>query len=517
MGGSFLGNNARARAAKQRNSVSVASFQANLASLTAGYDRRKQEWGHQAALAEKEIEQIDKQIAAAQIRVAIAEKERENLEMQIEHAQEVHDLLSGKYTNDQLYSWMVSQVSGIYFQSYQMAYDLAKRAEKAYQRELGVTVSSFISFGYWDSLKKGLMAGEKLQYDLRRMEMSYLDQNKREYEITKHISLAALIQLRETGKCSFNLPEALFDLDYPGHCLRRIKNVSLTVPCVTGPYTGVNCTLTLLKSSIRRDAALLDGRYGRDVANGDLRFTDSFGTIQSIVTSAGQNDPGLFEANLRDERYLPFEGAGVISDWSVEMPADFRAFDYGTISDLILHLRYTARAAGGALKTQAVVELQDAVNAIVQTEGGEGLARLFSARHEFPGEWRRFLNPADATSLNALKLTFTRDRFPFLFQGKTISVDEIEVYLKVNEEFVDAYNQSSLTCYLEEGAAAPTNLLGLADWNGLLQGRRSNLSWPAPFRPEEGEWTLTVLRNTAERLDPNALDDIFVVCHYTIS
>jgi hypothetical protein len=199
------------------------------------------------------------------------------------------------------------------------------------------------------------------------------------------------------------------------------------------------------------------------------------------------------------------------------MPADFRAFDYDTISDLILHFRYTAREAGGALKTQAVVELQDAVNAIVQAEGGEGLARLFSARHEFPGEWRRFLNPADATSLNALKLTLTRDRFPLLFQGKSISVDEIEVYLKVNEEFVGPYNQSSLTCYLEEGAVAPTNLLGLADWNGLLQGRKSNLSWPAPIRPEEGEWTLTVSRNTAERIATNALDDIFVVCRYTIS
>jgi hypothetical protein len=28
-------------------------------------------------------------------------------------------------------------------------------------------------FGYWDSLKKGLLAGEKLQYDLRRLETAY--------------------------------------------------------------------------------------------------------------------------------------------------------------------------------------------------------------------------------------------------------------------------------------------------------------------------------------------------------
>ena len=40
--------------------------------------------------------------------------------------------------------------------------------------------------------------------------------------------------------------------------------------------------------------------------------------VQSIVTSHGQNDSGLFELNFRDERYLPFEGAGAISNggWS---------------------------------------------------------------------------------------------------------------------------------------------------------------------------------------------------------
>ena len=79
---------------------------------------------------------------------------------------------------------------------------------------------------------------------------------RREYEITKSVSLVlfdpwALITLKETGQCAVNLPEALFDMDYPGHYFRRLKTVSLTIPCVTGPYTSVNCTLTLLNSKIR--------------------------------------------------------------------------------------------------------------------------------------------------------------------------------------------------------------------------------------------------------------------------
>jgi Tc toxin complex TcA C-terminal TcB-binding domain len=43
----------------------------------------------------------------------------------------------------------------------------------------------------------------------------------------------------------------MFDLDYPGLYLRRIKNVAMSIPCVASPYVGVHCRLQLLKSSIR--------------------------------------------------------------------------------------------------------------------------------------------------------------------------------------------------------------------------------------------------------------------------
>jgi len=74
----------------------------------------------------------------------------------------------------------------------------------------------------------------------------------------------------------------------------------------------------------------------------DSRFIDYYSTGQSIVTSNAQNDGGMFETNLRDERFLPFEGAGAESTWKLELPAEFRQFDYSSISDVILHLRYTA-------------------------------------------------------------------------------------------------------------------------------------------------------------------------------
>src|SRR5262249_22056120 len=156
-------------------------------------------------------------------------------------------------------------------------------------------------FGYWDSLKQGLLAGEKLSYDLRRMEMARLEAPA-EFEITKNVSLAlldptALVMLKQTGSCFVELPEALFDADHPGHTHRRIKSISLTIPCVTAPYSSVNCKLTLLRNSMRI-ASTDEDDYPRKTDNGkpvdDGRFLDDFAPIQSIITSTGINDSGRF-------------------------------------------------------------------------------------------------------------------------------------------------------------------------------------------------------------------------------
>ena len=203
-GGGNLGASFSADAAKSRGESEWNTYQATKLSTDASYDRRFDDWKFQQRLAKKELKQVEKQIIAAQIRLALAEKERDNHAIQLEQSREVKDFLTGKFSNQELYGWLVSQTSAIYFQSYKLAYDLAKRAEKAYQRETGEHGSTYIAYGYFDSMKKGLLSGDRLHHDLQRMEFDYLNNNRREYEITKHVSLAAvdpvaLLNLITTG------------------------------------------------------------------------------------------------------------------------------------------------------------------------------------------------------------------------------------------------------------------------------------------------------------------------------
>ncbi|MCP9448641.1 MAG: neuraminidase-like domain-containing protein [Nitrospira sp.] len=478
-GGNNLGSALQAAAGVMSMRATHYAHDANMASIQGAHERRWAEWKLQEELASKELEQIDKQIAAAEIRLAIAEKDLENHDRQIENAKGVDAFMREKFTNQELYNWMVSQVSGLYFQGYQMAYELAKRTERALRHELALPDANFITFGHWDNLKKGLLAGEKLHHDLKRMEVAYLERNRREYELTKHVSLAqlnplALLQLKQTGECEFAIPEMLFDLDHPGHYMRRIKAVSLTIPCVVGPYTSVGAKLTLTRSRFRTNADIAAGyAYG---GPDDDRFAHDPIGIQSIATSTAQRDAGLFELNFGDDRYLPFEGAGAVSEWHLELPGEHRQFDYHTISDVILHVQYTAREGGDLLHDAAVAQITQ----LVEDGRAAGSVRLFSVRHEFPGEWHRFKTQTPpAGHRHELALTLRPEHYPFWAQGRLNGVSRIDLLARSS--------RSGVTIADRAIDGNTDNLNRDAALGDLLVGRLTAI--PLPTRPT-GEVTL---------------------------
>jgi hypothetical protein len=402
--------------------------QAGIASRTAGYQRRADEWTLQANLAARELVAVGRQIIASLIAEQVAYHDYLTVKTQVQQAKDVQSFLQTKFTSAVFYDWMQSDLSGLYYQYYRFACDTARQAEQTMKQELmrpELDGTQFIQFNYWDSGHQGLLSGEALYLDIKRMELAYYDNNKRELELTRHVSLRqldplALLALRITGSCTITVPEWLFDMGCPGHYMRRIKTVGLSVPSVVGPYTSVNCTLSLLSSSVRVSPLLAGGGYARDTGQEDSRFVDYFGSTDTIVTSTGSMDSGMFETNLRDERFLPFEGAGAISTWSLSLPAELPAFDYTTVSDVILHIRYTARQAGDPLGSQATKELVT----MLDTAGQSSQTLLFCLRYDFPTQWAAFVNGG-----GDFAVTLEKQFFPYAVQGaKKLTVDALTLY-----------------------------------------------------------------------------------------
>ena len=521
----------------------MASNDSAMASTEAGFERRWDDWKLQERLADKDLDQLDSQIAAAELRVSIAEKELENHILQIENAKATDEFMRAKYTNFELYQWQVGQISGVYFQSYKLAYDLAKRAERCLRFELGVQDSNYIQFGYWDSLRKGLLSGEKLQYDLRRLETAYLEQSRREFELTKHISLAlldplALVQLKETGRSFFNLSEEIFDLDFPGHYFRRIKSVSLTLPCVAGPYTTISCTLRLLKNCLRINTANGDNGYPRNIDDqglpaDDARFIENNIPVRAIAASNAQNDSGVFELSFRDERYLPFEGAGVVSQWSFELFTDLpannpnpglpdfgkplRQFNYDTISDVVLHLKYTAREDAGVFKNGTINNLRQ----YFRDEGLSNSLRMFNLRQEFTEQWHRFLFPTNPDADNVLELEMTSNLFPLRDQGKILKIQNIWLLARCREE--EGYSVV-ITPSSPEGSPVESITMVLArvkinEYGDLHFSTKSKKDIPPladitiDFSPQPVKWLLKMTGPNGKIQDAE-VNDLLVVVRY---
>jgi hypothetical protein len=444
----------------------VEEFQGQRASKTAGYTRRADEWTLQCRQAAHELAHIGRQLIGSLLAEQVARREYLNAGVQIEQANETGQLLRDKFTNEELYGWMQGEMSRLYYEYYRFAFDLARKAEQAVKQELmrpEVDGLDFIKFNYWDAGRNGLLSGETMLLDLRRMEMAYHEHNKREYELTRHVSLRqlapeALLALKATGTCEVTIPEWLLALDAPSLYMRRLRYVSLSIPCVTGPYASVNCTLSLLKSTVRISPALLDGEYARQGSE-DTRFRDYVGAIQSVVTSGSADDSGMFEVNLRDERRLPFDGCGAESTWRLELPAEFRQFDYTTISDVLIHLRYTAREGGKMLGEKAVAHLQQAVG----EAAAAGMTLMFGLSQDFPSEWHRFCSGEG--TFNAV---IRRSDFPYLTGGRTIQIDGVSLFSGTGGELRTLTPQIDVAALGDALAAQSELTLSLPDDDEVL-------------------------------------------------
>ena len=440
IGGDWLAGAANFGAGILRALATWQQNQGAMAARTAGYQRRADDWFLQANLAARELSQLGRQILASLLTEQAAGAEYTTTKAQVGQAQAVLAFMQTKFSNAQLYGWMQGQLSSLYYQYYRLALDTARKAEATAKWELmrpELDSTTYIQPNYWDSGHQGLLSGEALGYDIKRLDMDYLTYNLRELELTRHVSLrqldpAALLNLKITGSCTVTIPEWLYDRDCPGHYMRRLKSVAISVPSVVGPYTSVNCSLSLQSSSVRISSELSGGSYARSGSD-DARFVDYFGTVDSIVTSSATSDSGMFETNLRDDRFLPFEGNGAISTWALSLPS-IPAFDYSTITDVVLHIRYTARDGGAALGTPATKYL----NTLPPAAGGGGpaptLALLLSLRHDFPTQWYAFMTGGSAPFTAPL----TIDYFPYMVQNATLSIASIGVYAANGDELAVA-------------------------------------------------------------------------------
>lgn len=358
------------------NTAFSLSTTAGVLTETDAYRRRRDEWKLQLDSAENELKQLDKQEAALNARREATGMQRDYLQTQQRQMTEQLQLLKSRFTSQQLYSWLRSRLSTIFWQFYDVSVTAALRAEQSWQFETGQSSQRFIRPGAWQQSSGGLLCGESLLLDLAHMEKAWLDWDKRALEVTRTVSLAEVLKHAKPGDAAvpgltdgirkilatpsatctwadatigslthglhLNSGEGTLDVginlaalnipaNYPSAlgAVRRIKNISVSLPALVGPYQDIRAVLTYSESGVTLPAG-----------------------CGAIAVSHGVNDSGQFQLDFNDPRYLPFEGVvlpapaqdnqGTLTLRFPSAQSDQKAL-LSSLNDIILHIRYTIR------------------------------------------------------------------------------------------------------------------------------------------------------------------------------
>jgi hypothetical protein len=226
----------------------------------------------------------------------------------------------------------------------------------------------------------------------------------------------------------------------------------------------------------------------------------------AIATSHGQNDSGMFELNFNDERFLPFEGAGAVSAWRLDLPRANNQFDLATVSDVILHVRYTARPSGDSNLAQA------ANNNLAAVLPPLGL-RMLVLNQDFSSQWYRFLHP-EAGQDQAMSFTLGMEHLPFYARGKA------NINLTALSLIVEGAQGISYRVELTPpaGPVSPDNAL---DPDPIYGGRQSMVK--GGFAPQArilGDWRLKIQRADAadfRSLPPEDIQNAYLVLGFKTS
>jgi hypothetical protein len=463
----------------------------------ASYERRKQDWVLNRNLARQDIRIGNQQIRLSQDRLRIVNQEHHISELQSDHARGTLEFLTNKFTNAELYDWMSGVLEGVYASFLQQATAVAQLAEQQLQFERQLDRRFIIQTDYWSyprsleatllgetSDRRGLTGSARLLQDLSLLDQYAFSTDRRKHELSKTISLAQISpvefqQFRESGTLPFVTQMEWFDRDFPGHYLRLIKRVRVSVLALAPPVDGIRATLKrqgvsyVVSNADRGDMVSLPG------SSDTIAFTNP-------ISASGQFE---MELQPQNEMRRPFESDGVAASWLLELPKAANQFDYNTIADVLITIDYTALYSDD-YRRRVIAKLDRRFSA----------DRAFSFRRDFPDQWYDLNHPEQSNEPMVVQFETLRGDFPANIEG--LDIRQVVLYVARKDGFRQEIKVRRLR-YQPEGGVwlGGVDDQNLDTVNGILSTRTGYFADWDEFRGKTpvGEWELALTDSTEIR------------------
>jgi hypothetical protein len=412
----------------------AASTGGQIAQTLASFERRERDWQFQRGLARKDGEIGDQQVQLARNQQRLAGQEQDLARRQQDHAQAVATFLATRFTNAELFEWMSGVLGRVYAFFLQQATALAQLAEAQLAFERQELPAGFVAGDYWRDAttdaaapdRRGLTGSARLLQDVHRLDQYAFDTDRRKLHLTQTFPLSQIAafelqQFRETGVLTFATPQELFDREFPGHYLRLVRQVSVSLIALLPAGRGVRATLSA--SGVSRTI----------VARGSFEVVTLRRQPEAIAFTSPTNATGLFDLEPEGGLLLPFEGMGVDTVWQLELPKAANPFDYRSIADVLLTIKYTALDSA-EYRQQVVRELD-------RRFSGD---RSFSIHNQFPDAWYELNNPDTVEPERRMRvdLPLTADDLPPHIQD--LRVEHVSLFAMRADALADELTIASL-------------------------------------------------------------------------
>jgi hypothetical protein len=487
-----------------------ASSVSSAASMQAGFERREQEWQftHEQGLATQASAEVNAQQAA--LRTTYARRRLDLAGLRRDLATDAVQFLNAKFLNAAMYAWMVRTVREQYKRRLGYAITASYMAERALAFELQNPALRLIRFDYFDPRRDGLLGATQLQTDLSALESLRLAHTQRRLQLSKTLSLAAempaaFAAFRRSGRIVFGLPSESFDRDFPGHYLRQIKSVRVTVVALIPPREGIRATL----SNSGVSTVVVGPPYAPGFESRQLLRRP-----ESLALSAPHQATGLFVLNYDDPLLLPFEGSGVETGWQFDLPRAANAFDFDTIADVQMTIEYTALESN---------QLRSSV--IARLDRRRLLDRAFSLRQHFPDEWYRLHHPDQVAPAERMVATLRTRRQDFAPNLTGLEIVHVGILFLRREGSAEVairhltFTETGATTLIVGDADPPAQVITSSE--GVISTRAGNAptTWDSLLgsgHSPAGTWELAIADDdaTIARLVDGEVEDILFAITY---
>lgn len=473
--------------------------------LQAGIENRRQEWRLQLSSATDDITIAVAQLDAANAQVDVAMAEAAVADKQQQQAAATLTMLQTQFTNPQLYLWMSDTIGRIYKSMLQQATATARLARDQLAFERAQPPVTTIAADYWNlnagptaGDQKGMTGAERLQNDLGRLEQEAFMTEARRLNVSHTFSLAQaapleFVSFRDTGELSFSTPSSWFDRDFPGHYHRVLRQVRLGIVGLIPANRGIRAELSCLGLS-----RVTVPRHGGGFTELTLHRDPSTIAFTSPVAANG-----VFDIDLQPDLLLPFEGGGVDTTWTLELPRAANPFDYRSLSDVLITFDYTA-LADSDLRTRVISTLNATRH--------RGADSVFSLADDFPDQWYDLHQSVAGGSPRSVVITLGDADFPVNIPTVSLRITAVAVRLVGSSDLP----ATTLTVFRIEGSRRPGGSAS-TDVAGTASTRRGAQPWNDQLLGTNpvGDWQLTLDPAAAALLDNHQIEDILLVISWS--